>query len=405
MNNNSSKYNDVIAIIPGGYKPATIAHFHIIDEVSKRPEITKVKVIIGPKERDGIDKHQSMEIWNIYKKYLNNKVEFQLAETGSPIKDTIDFIKENPNNFYVLVYGREEDKYRFKSVEKFDNVKIININDIGSEISGTKARQTILDNNFEGFNKYLPTQLTDKERKKVWNIVKKKNMEEKKDLVPGGLAQGKTIQQISSHHRIPLEKLNIQLLKGIKVEMEHTTDKNIAREIAMDHLWEDPNYYDKLKKIETSENKTKDIFGVNVFAREIAEQTIQEDKSKLNSDFKKYISYINELVNYVCKDLQIKRPEIKIINNTKYTQENHSFGGYQPGANKIYLVIKNRSCSDSGRTIVHELFHAYQDQQGILTNESGKDGSDHENEANSYAGKIMREFNKKYPEILTLVNV
>jgi hypothetical protein len=33
--------------------------------------------------------------------------------------------------------------------------------------------------------------------------------------------------------------------------MEHTTDKAIAREIAMDHIYEDPNYYSKLKQIET----------------------------------------------------------------------------------------------------------------------------------------------------------
>jgi hypothetical protein len=32
--------------------------------------------------------------------------------------------------------------------------------------------------------------------------------------------------------------------------MEHTTDPEIAKEIATDHLMEDPNYYDKLEKIE-----------------------------------------------------------------------------------------------------------------------------------------------------------
>jgi len=128
------------------------------------------------------------------------------------------------------------------------------------------------------------------------------------------------------------------------------------------------------------------------------------ESSKFTSDFKKYISYINELVNYVCEDLQIERPEIKIINGTDYTQKNHSFGGYQPGENKIFLVIKGRNCSDVCRTLSHELKHAQQDQQGVLTPESGKDGSEHENECNSYAGKVMREFNRKYPEILTLIN-
>lgn len=41
-----------------------------------------------------------------------------------------------------------------------------------------------------------------------------------------------------------------QLKSGIKVEMEHTKDPDIAKEIAKDHLSEDPNYYKKLKKIE-----------------------------------------------------------------------------------------------------------------------------------------------------------
>ena len=35
--------------------------------------------------------------------------------------------------------------------------------------------------------------------------------------------------------------------------MEHTNDKDGATEIAMDHLWEDPNYYVKLNKIEATE--------------------------------------------------------------------------------------------------------------------------------------------------------
>jgi uncharacterized alkaline shock family protein YloU len=39
------------------------------------------------------------------------------------------------------------------------------------------------------------------------------------------------------------------LMKGIHVEMEHTDDIAIAMEIAMDHLAEDPNYYEKLELI------------------------------------------------------------------------------------------------------------------------------------------------------------
>jgi hypothetical protein len=41
-----------------------------------------------------------------------------------------------------------------------------------------------------------------------------------------------------------------QLKNGIKIGKEHTKDEQIAKEIAKDHLSEDPNYYKKLKKIE-----------------------------------------------------------------------------------------------------------------------------------------------------------
>lgn len=42
----------------------------------------------------------------------------------------------------------------------------------------------------------------------------------------------------------------IELHKGTKVEMEHTTKKDVARIIAMAHLDEDPQYYVKLAKME-----------------------------------------------------------------------------------------------------------------------------------------------------------
>jgi hypothetical protein len=39
-----------------------------------------------------------------------------------------------------------------------------------------------------------------------------------------------------------------ELLKGVKVEMEHTTNLKIATKIALDHLAEDKHYYTKLLK-------------------------------------------------------------------------------------------------------------------------------------------------------------
>lgn len=48
-----------------------------------------------------------------------------------------------------------------------------------------------------------------------------------------------------------------QLQKGVRHEMEHTREKAIAKEIAKDHLVEDPKYYDHLNEMERRLKKQK----------------------------------------------------------------------------------------------------------------------------------------------------
>jgi len=68
---------------------------------------------------------------------------------------------------------------------------------------------------------------------------------EVKDKIPGGLAD----------KRNPRDFNKAQLIKGIKVEIEHTSDKELALEIAMDHLAEIPDYYDRLENMEKKAKK------------------------------------------------------------------------------------------------------------------------------------------------------
>ena len=74
------------------------------------------------------------------------------------------------------------------------------------------------------------------------------NLREEK--IPGGKSSGKSIKDIAKMYKVSIVKAMKELEKGIKVEMEHTNKKDIAMEIAKDHLYEDLFYYDKLKKIE-----------------------------------------------------------------------------------------------------------------------------------------------------------
>lgn len=73
------------------------------------------------------------------------------------------------------------------------------------------------------------------------------------EKLKGGVSDKKTLEDVAKKHTVELEKLKQELDKGVEVEMEHTNDKDKAEEIAMDHLFEDPNYYVKLNKIEATE--------------------------------------------------------------------------------------------------------------------------------------------------------
>lgn len=74
-----------------------------------------------------------------------------------------------------------------------------------------------------------------------------------KDQLPGGLADDKTPGDFDPE----------QVLKGLKVEYEHIDEKSekgrrLALEIALDHLTENPSYYDDLALIEPEHDQEDD---------------------------------------------------------------------------------------------------------------------------------------------------
>lgn len=81
------------------------------------------------------------------------------------------------------------------------------------------------------------------------------------DLIPGGLgdklkgSMEDQHKQLAKMHDAAVQDIDAQVKKGIKVEMEHTDSEDIAHEIAMEHVYEDPKYYDKLSKIEEKKKK------------------------------------------------------------------------------------------------------------------------------------------------------
>jgi hypothetical protein len=65
----------------------------------------------------------------------------------------------------------------------------------------------------------------------------------------------KTVEQIAKKHRLDVSFIQKQLDMGEPIEHEHTKDHKLARDIALQHLDEIPDYYTRLKKMEASAKK------------------------------------------------------------------------------------------------------------------------------------------------------
>jgi rhodanese-related sulfurtransferase len=97
--------------------------------------------------------------------------------------------------------------------------------------------------------------LSDKLNAKI--IIAAEEEKEGKEKIKGGLADGRTIQSIANSHGVSPKDIQKQIAKGLSVEMEHTEDPEVAKEIVMDHLAESPIYYDLLEEMENKMEEDK----------------------------------------------------------------------------------------------------------------------------------------------------
>jgi hypothetical protein len=93
----------------------------------------------------------------------------------------------------------------------------------------------------------------------------------------------KSVEQIAKKHRLEVSFIKKQLEMGIPIEHEHTRDKDLATDIALQHLDEIPDYYTRLKKMESDAKKEHKKF------KDVKEHCGCEDDavSELESGLKK----------------------------------------------------------------------------------------------------------------------
>jgi len=105
------------------------------------------------------------------------------------------------------------------------------------------------------------------------------------------------------------------------------------------------------------------------------------------------LSIIKDFLRYIKEEIGIeKMPKIKLTSDRSFATTNRSFGLYRPETKELVVYINNRNTADILRTLAHELVHHRQNELGMELD--GDTGSEIENQANSIAGVVLRNYGK-----------
>ena len=352
----------VTAVYGGGFKPPIKGHFNLVKKALKEfPEIDEFIIYVGGGVRDGITQEASLAIWDIYTEVLGPKV--KIVPSSQPIRDVLRYAKDHPTEevYFVIGYreGREDDLQdiasRTKDVEeKYPNLEVKVISTPDPEISGTNARKAASKGDKEKFITFLPTEIPPGEKEEIYNIVDKAILKEH-------MAHTNTIDIVEkcaqlSNHMIQ-KGYKIKPLPGLKVidsDVDNSQDffgktayydpneqlivlytqgrhpKDIVRSYAHEMIHHIQNLEDRLGNITTTdttedshldniereayeegniafrnwtdslqEKKNKDPFGLNQYARELAqglEETLTEGR------YDKFTNELSRLAFELIKD-------------------------------------------------------------------------------------------------------
>jgi len=390
-----------IALVPGGFKPPTVGHFSLVDEVAKNSNIDKVIVLIGHKNRDGVSKEESKAIWDIYKKYLPSNVEIQISDNSSPVADVASIIKNNPQNTYYPVVGiRGEmdlgDLKRFDSLKgKYDNFQTIVIKSDEGEnrISGTNTRAALIGGDKERFQSYLPTELSNEEKEEVWSILQKTPIEElvtqseidDVEKIADEWFEDYGIDVVFTNHF--LDRVN-DLRNGKPISAEELEDLFIksAEKYGVKLANLPDNFQAVLNDLRTSinlpfalnydeKNDEMDLVAKTVMRKKdfqtsnpkLALQETYAEPSKF--DYPKHIKSLTEFMLGKGMNLQ-PLPKVKFVNDDAENAQNF-FGKtayYDPNNRVIVLYTMGRHPKDVMRSYAHEMIHHMQNCDGRLGN-------------------------------------
>lgn len=418
-----------VCYYPGGFKPPHEGHYEAAKDLASRPYITKVIILVGQKERDGITSKMSKQIWDLYLAAAPiAKVSVEMSKDPSPIKDVFS-IMDNDLEMKAYIAGAKEeveDQGYFNSLKKAFGERIMPISveekviSQGKRLSGTQTRQlidtvktsvlklrSIKDKNSNEYSKARNEYLN--------------NIKTLEGCFPEAVIQKGQFEAIMRILGIPV--LNVDQLQenqedgNIIIRVPYKLTPKIEnflntmlipfeysqqafggqeRRMLIPNLGDDPHQREKvlnwLSKKGISINVEEDLFTINWW-KSTLEETLTEPQE--NTD-----NIIADFIDFASKALDLQKvPKITFSDDEELAKNMHSLGSYNPKSDELLVVKGPRLMADILRTLAHELVHRKQDEMAPLKPEDGKTGSEVENEANAAAGVLLRQFGKYRPEI------
>ena len=331
-------------IYGGGFKFPTRGHLEVVKQsLEQHPQFNKYIIFVGSGERDGITQQQSVDIWNIYKKYFPFNIE--IIPVPSPVKAVFDYSKENPQENIIWVIGGRQDNEddmkdfinRTKTVEKYPNITASQVITPLSNISGTKARQALKTGNKSEVISYLPPNISDEDIEQIIDIL----------MPPQQLNEIEEFDRVEYYtsfvSNVVPSDFNV-FRDGDKIIMDNILD-NTQENVAPNHTGKSAPYGSGYKELNENASYSKDI------------------------DYK---SYIKELTNYMIEDGWNILPLPKIIFRHGDKENAKNFLGktayYDPNTQTIVLYTEGRHPKDILRSFSHEMVHHMQNIEDRLGN-------------------------------------
>jgi hypothetical protein len=359
----------MIALYPGAFKPPHRGHFEVVkgllkgnhggriyDKESGEEQgklvltgqgdkihpITKVIVMPGGSERNGITKKEALAIWKIYSKYLPG---LEVIEgDNNPMFTAKDIAKDNPDTSYYAVTGvrDESDLPDLKRITTFKNTP--NVQGLvvppakGAEVRATDLRKAVLSGNLDSVTDFFPEELSREELLKIINMLKQSIIAE--------MMEGKVDHFLENWLKEDYAAAVPTRVTGAQPSADRAKLINLF------------NYIDKLLPTGFKATFKQDFIKI-------------EPENEQNSSEFDFTPYMGSLLEYMLdQGLKITPlPEVKI---KKDLAESQDFFGrtayYDPNLKEITLYTLNRHPKDVMRSFSHEMIHHVQNLDGRLGN-------------------------------------